>query len=123
MENKPIGTQDENPTPEENSKNKVVLPVIAVWLSFSPVVFFFVLFIISIIPGAFELALPPLLLLTVLSPIAGVIIGVISLSRGKKRIDPVGRKLAIIAIVVPLSFVALVLTFSIGAATGLIPLM
>jgi len=64
-----------------------------------------------------------LLLLASLAPIAGIILGVVGLRRGRKRIGTVGFILAIVAIALPLSVVALVVVFSIGVATGVISLM
>jgi ABC-type dipeptide/oligopeptide/nickel transport system permease component len=58
-----------------------------------------------------------------LSPLAGVIAGIVSLCRGKARIGTAGMIIAIVAIGAPLAVVAFVIIFFVGAVTGMIPLM
>jgi len=97
-------------------KNKIGVPLIASVLSISPIL------IISI--GSFGFALMSYAyLFLILCPIAGLIMGIISLIQGKKRIGLAGMIFAVIAVALPLAMVALILVVFIGVSTGLISLM
>ena len=95
---------------------EIGLPLIALGLDLAPV------FIITF--GSLTGRVPPFaLLFTVLLPIAGLIMGIVSLSLGKSRIGKIGKTLAIITVSLPLAFVTFIVLFFIGAATGVISLM
>ena len=103
---------------EDNIKNKpkIGLPLLALSLDAFPVLIIFL--------GQFLNAFSAfVLLLLVMSPIAGVILGVVSLNRGKTQIGMAGKVIAIIAIVIPTAIATLFISFLIGAETGLISLM
>ena len=106
---------------------KITLPLVALGLDFVPIFFFFLLFFIdafgqSTFAGTI-LSSPAVLLLVLLSPAAGLIAGVIALNQGKKRIGRLGKTLAVIAVILPISAVIFIIVFFIGAATGMIALM
>ena len=110
--------QDKHGTIFMTQKNKIEtgLPLIALCLDFVPVL---LVLIGSLIQGLSSFAL----LFMILSPIAGLMTGIISLNKGKDRIGVIGRTLAIIAVTLPLALIVIILIFFIGAATGLISLM
>jgi len=116
VENQFNDTQDVKPETALNQKNEIGLPLLALWFSVFP---FLLNYLFSGV-GSFSSFL---LLFLVLSPIAGLITGVSSLKRGKRRIGLIGIVISIIAIIIPLAFVALILVFYIGVATGIISLM
>jgi hypothetical protein len=62
------------------------------------------------------------LLFILLCPIIGAVVGVVALTR-PGGLKLAGRILSIVAIAVPVVFIALFLFFFLGVATGLIPLM
>jgi len=65
----------------------------------------------------------PVFLLVLLAPIAGMLLGVISICRGREKTGKAGMILAVIAVALPLALIAGVILFFIGAMTGIIPLM
>ena len=102
-------------TLDVESRRQIGLPLLAVGLDLVAVVLFF---------GSSLFPMPSfLLLLASLAPIAGIILGIVCLRRGRKRMGTLGFILAIGAIALPLSVVALIVVFSIGVATGVISLM
>ena len=96
--------------------NGIGLPLAALGLDLAPV---FILFLNSITRGLLSFTL----LFLVLLPVTGLITGIVSLSAGKGRIGKIGKTLAIIAISLPLAFVAFIVVIFIGAVTGVISLM
>ncbi|MCL2059824.1 MAG: hypothetical protein FWH01_12355 [Oscillospiraceae bacterium] len=104
-------------TPDAPTKKDIRMPLTALGLVLCPIFF---IFLDSI--GRFSLTSAALLPI-VIAPFAGLIVGVASLAKGKGKIGALGKTFAIIAIVLPLSVVALVVAFFVGAATGLIALM
>lgn len=96
------------------SKKNIVLPLVALVLVSIPFIFAFL--------NSLGIRITMYPLFTILSPMAGCIIGIAALQK-KGRISLAGRIIAIIAVALPLSFVALIIIFFIGAATGLISLM
>ena len=118
MENKSHDTQSVNSAADRQSKNKLTLPLIALCLSVLPVP----IIIITLFGLAAGFA-AVMLLPTLLSPVVGLVMGVIYLSKGKARTCRCGKILAVIAIALPLSAVVFVIIFFIGAMTGIIPLM
>ncbi|MDR1538328.1 MAG: hypothetical protein LBU32_10095 [Clostridiales bacterium] len=118
MNNQLSGINEANSANEEISKKEIGLPLIALGLNLFPWLLFF------------AASLTQLQVLTsfafhfmVLSPITGLIMGVISLCQGKARIGMAGKILAIVAIAWPLFWVAYFIVFFIGAATGVISFM
>lgn len=116
MDNKFINDQDANSMPPIQHKNKIGLPLFALCLDLLPVL---IILLSSLVQGLSSF----IILFIVFSPIAGLITGVISLSLGKGQIGILGKILAIIAIALPLAFIALIIIFYIGAVTGVISLM
>ncbi len=100
----------------ENSKKEIALPVIAAILSSSSILLFLISLSFGVLPSF-------VVLLMVLLPIIGFIMGIVALCRGKKRIGIIGMILAIIAILIPASVVSLIIILFIGVVTNLIPLM
>ena len=115
MENKFNNEQNGNSIATINQKKEIALPLVAVLLS-SPIA---LVFLVALGWGLPSFAV----LFMVLSPIAGLITGIMSLCRGKKRNGVVGMILSIIAIALPASIVILIIVFLIGVSTGLISLM
>ena len=116
MKNKITDSQDQNSMTTIHRKNEIGLPLLALGLDLIPILLVFL--------SSLGLGLPSFVLLfMVLSPIVGLITGVISLSRGKERIGIVGKILAITAIALPLILVIIIVIFFIGVATGVISLM
>ena len=99
----------------QRDKRILTLPLIALGLDLLPLLLIFLSSTGVYFPGFF--------LFVILSPIAGLITGVSALSRGTARIGTAGKIIAIIAVVIPLSFVALIIFFFVGASTGMISLM
>ena len=105
-------------TAENTAKmeQKITLPVVALFLDLFP---FFPIFLTSL-----HLEIRSFFWFVFLTaPILGLLLGVFSLTLGKKQIGTAGRIFAIIAIALPLSCIVFILIFFIGAATGLISLM
>ena len=103
-------------TVDAHDKYGIGLPLIALGLDFLPVLFIFLNWIL-------QGAAASILLLAVLSPIAGLMMGIISLIRGKGRIGTAAKLIAVIAIALPAAFVTFIIIFFVGAMTGIIPLM
>ena len=100
----------------EIRKSGLALPLTALGLDLGSIL---IVFLGSITRGLPSVAL----LFVVLLPIAGLITGIMSLSLGKSQIGKIGKILAIIAISLPLAFVAIIIVFFIGVVTGVISLM
>ena len=116
MENEFNNTQEADVTTASNQRKEIGLPLIALGLASVPFV--------SMLLDSLGLWIPSsTTLVVIVSPIAGMIAGVASLTKGKSRIGMLGKILAIIAIVIPLSIVAFIIIFFIGVATGQISLM
>ena len=100
---------------------KLILPITALCLSLLPIL----VFIISLfgLAGGFGGFATFALLPALLAPIIGLVTGVIYLSKVKEQKCKLGKIFAITAICIPLSVVAFVVVFFIGAVTGIIPLM
>ena len=108
---------DEEAVGGVNRRNKISLPQIALFLMLVPVLFGFV-----------NSILPPHLaaisvLITVLSPLVGLIVAIYSLISGSKDNGSLGRRVAIIVCSIPLGFIAFFFIIYVGAATGIISLM
>jgi len=116
MENQFNDTQDTKPENVISQKKEVGLPLLALGFSVLP---FLVYYLFSGL-GSFASIL---LLYLVLSPIAGLITGILSLTKGKRRIGTIGIIISIIAITIPLAIVVLIVIFFIGVSTGMISLM
>ena len=97
-------------------KNKIGLPLIALGLVIVPVLIGFFDRLFNSAPFGVEAFV---YLFLVLSPIAGMITGIVALVRGKGRIGLAGKVLAIAAISLPVIFIVFpILYLSIGMATG-----
>ena len=116
MENKINETQVTNSETVAQDKKEIGLPLIALGLDLVPIIFI-------CLSSLFQFSLPFFWLIAVLSPIAGLMTGIASLRRGKTRIGIVGKIIAIIAIIAPLSVIAFIIIFFIGVMTGVISLM
>lgn len=116
MENKFSDAQDIKSNITIQHKNKIGLPLIAVGLDLLPIL---IIFLSTLVRGLSSF----ILLFIVLSPIAGLMMGVVSLNQGKGQIGTVGKILAIVAIALPLVLVTLIVVFFIGVTTGVISLM
>lgn len=106
----------EKATPVETNmqRNNMVMPLVALGLVFVPFIF--------VLLGSLGIHIPMYSLFSILSPIAGCIVGIAALQK-KNRINRVGKIIALIAVFLPLAFVALVFIIFFGVVTGLIPLM
>ncbi|MDR0489159.1 MAG: hypothetical protein LBG99_07180 [Propionibacteriaceae bacterium] len=113
----PTEISDDTPTQLVPKLQGVGLPLLALGLVFLPVLVGYIVTWMGVyITGV-------VLLITMVGPIAGLIIGAICLSRAKNRIGVVGVILAAIAVAIPVIIIVFVLFFFIGAYTGLISLM
>jgi hypothetical protein len=114
MENNISETIDTSNTANVEKRNKIGLPIIALILDLMPFILIFILFLLSALPNLPALVFGLILLGILFSPIAGIMLGVISLSQwgiGKVRI------LSIIAILLPITYVT---TFILLIRTGAI---
>jgi ABC-type dipeptide/oligopeptide/nickel transport system permease component len=116
VENQINDEQIEQTITATQDKKEIGLPLIASGLIFVPI-------IIQWVSSLLHWSVSFLWLVAVLSPIAGLIAGVASLRRGKKRIGIAGMIISIIAIAAPLAVVAFYIIFFIGVMTGVISLM
>jgi hypothetical protein len=108
IENKLIGAQSANSITTEYNEIEIGLPIFAVCLDILPVL---VVFLDKYTNGG----LPAFVFLAAtLAPIAGLISGIVSLSKGKARIGLVGFILAVAAIGLPLSIIGFVIFFIFG---------
>lgn len=82
-------------------KAKIGLPIIALALDFAPILFVFL--------ASLHEAFLVLLLIGIFSPIIGIILGIIALCQGRKRIGTAGIIISIIAIILPIIFVITVI--------------
>jgi hypothetical protein len=118
MDKQIVEAQDTNAVTTTERKNEIGLPLIALGMSFFPVLLFFMNIF------GLEVTLPSVLLpFVIMLPLAGLITGTVSLSRGKERIGIAGKIIAIIAVALPLALIACIIVIFIGLATGLISLM
>ena len=100
---------DNTPSPSPSGTPALFLPIKALML--------------DILPTLSLLAFPLLFPYLALFPIAGLILGIVSLLQGKKRIGKTGIVLSIIAIALPALLIALIIVLLTGATMGLIALM
>lgn len=119
MESKDKDAQGMDSAATVHNKMELKLPLIAFALSILP----FILFCLHALTPALRGLTSLILLLLICSPMAGLILGIVSLSVGKGRIGLAGKILAGVAVAVPIACVALVVTFFVGVNTGLISLM
>ena len=106
---------------EESKKKEIVLPLLALFLDFLPILVFNSLGLGDYISG---LRIGSLILLGIaLSPIAGAVLGVTALAKGKERIGLLGKIIATIAVALPTAVLALIILFFAGAMTGVISFM
>ena len=107
--------------------NKMKLPLIAFGLSVLPVLLIFLFRLAMLFPAlsrGFDMFfLPVLLIVILLSPVAGLITGIVALSKGKAHIGTWGIVIAIVAIALPLVYVAIIIHQVVGIMTGQISLM
>lgn len=103
---------------EDNTqqKKKITLPLIAVCLSFLPIVMFS-------LQATSEINIPLLSLWVILAPIAGCVTGIYLLGQKKASLSLGGKMLALLAIAAPLTVVGAILALFIGVATGNISFM
>jgi len=112
MENHYVDAQEKNAV-AHTQKEEIGLPLVALGLDVLPI------FLVYL-----GLPLPSFVYLFILlSPIAGLITGIVALSRGKARIGLMGKVISIIAIVLPLFLIILIIIVFIGAMTGTISFM
>lgn len=114
MNNQPNDAQDTN-TEAGIRRYNIALPLAALALDLLPVLLGFL--------GTRGIYIPMQSLLAILSPTMGLLTGIFALNQGKARIGLAGKIIAIVAIALPLGFVAFIIIILIGATTGLIPLM
>lgn len=98
------------------SQPKTVLAIIALLFDLVPIVIVYLL-IGSPYIGSITI------MLIILSPIIGLVLGVAALSSGNTKIGTTGKVIAIMAVALPLLFMGFILLFFIGAVTGLISFM
>ena len=108
-------TRDTAQAAVQASQNRILLPLIALGLDFLPILMSGIM--------SFGIRIPAVNLLMLLSPISGLILGIVALSKGKAHIGTIGKIIALLAVALPLAIVGLVIFFFVGAATGLISLM
>lgn len=97
------------------SQPKTVLAIIALLFDLVPIVIFYLLIGATSISSA--------IVLIILSPLMGIVLGVAALSSGNTKIGTTGKVIAIMAVALPLLFMGFILLFFIGAVTGLISFM
>jgi len=97
-------------------KPEIALPLVALGLDLVPVLLFFLANLNVGFSGFWLLSL-------ILCPIAGLLMGIAALCRGKQRIGLAGKVIAIIAIGLTVSFGLVIVIFLVGAVTGVIPSM
>ena len=100
-------------------KPKIIMPLIALILAVVPLAVLLVInfFLINVGTGGW------LILVCLLSMANGLVFGIMSLTKGKKKIGKIGMILSITAIVFAASPALFVIGFMIGVSTGLISLM
>ena len=101
---------------KNDQKKEIGLPLLALFLDFAPILVFH-LGVTEYISNTF---MP---IIVILSPIVGVVLGITALAKGEERIGLFGKAISIIAVAVPVSLVALVILFFVGASTGIISFM
>ncbi|MCL2721768.1 MAG: hypothetical protein FWD47_10590 [Treponema sp.] len=104
----------ENENEQTTKKYKIGLTLLALGL---------VLFPILIIRITILFGFPIIYIFIIISPIAGMILGVISLKQGRKKIGIFGMILSITAIALPVIVVISIIVLFIGVATNTIYLM
>ena len=106
MESKINDTQTAKTITTIHHKNEIGLPLIALGLDLLP---FLIIALLSIASRyVVQWIVPFVVLIIVFSPIIGIITGAASLSRGKERIGIAGMVIAIIAVSLPFSIIALI---------------
>lgn len=117
MENQLIDGQSVDSMHGTHHKKEIGLSLVALCLSLVP-------FLLVFLSNIFNFNLPGLVILfIILSPIAGLIMGIASLCKGKKKIGNFGMIFSIIAIALPALLIILIILLFIGAATGVISFM
>lgn len=119
MKNQINEIHEENPQSDNSSEistKKITLPVIALMLDFLPFAVFYLRFFNS---GFESFAI----MLFLLCPIVGLILGVVAISKGKKVVGKAGMIIAILAVSLPLLLATLIILFYVGVSTGIIALM
>lgn len=96
----------------KDNKKSLLTPIVALLLECVPFALLYSGFFGSLI-----------LLLLLICPIIGLILGVSSLRKGKKTIGLSGMVLSALAVIFPAGLICFILYFFIGITTGLIPLM
>ena len=113
MDNENLETRAPDQPADEQKKYDIRLPLLALG--------FIVISIGFIIIYDFNWGIELLLFAL---PITGIITAIAALSKGKKVIGPVGKAIAIVALVIPCSAIALLIAFFIilyyGASVGLV---
>jgi len=125
MEEPPAGIRDPYAVDDVLQKKKIGLPVIALALALWPFLYYFMDMRSVVVPlvnsnnaGLSCLGISLILGVT-FSPIAGIILGISSLSMGKKRIGATGILISILVVSSPIIFIAI---FILRVATGSIVL-
>lgn len=103
----------------ENSENISVKNKKQLWLSIVALLLEILPFMLLMLVGGNGFTL----LFLLIAPIAGLILGVDLLRKGKKNIGIFAMTGAIIAIALPSLLIGCIIVFFIGITTGLIPLM
>jgi len=84
-----------------SKKKRLALPISALACEVGGPIVFFLLTLLSVSVGFLNFLAWPCLLMIILSPVAGIIIGIISLCFGKKEIGKSGVIMSIISLVLP----------------------
>ena len=102
MENKSVDTQDTSPETTELQNNKIGLPLLALTLVIIPA--------LLALLNMLGLYLPPFAaLIMIISPIIGLVLGIMALDKKDGQIGKARKILATTAIAIPLIFVAIIL--------------
>ena len=115
MENEYIPTPNTETAPVDR-KSGLRLPLIALGLDFAPIL---LIALTSRVAGLQGL----LFLLVLLCPVAGLITGIMAFVRGRGSLSLAAKIIAGVAILLPFSFIVLIVLLFVGAATGVISLM
>ena len=99
-----------------------LLPVLLLFLYFLGIYFSFIFYSSWFFRGS-GLFMQGIILVTILSPIAGLITGIVALHEGKAYMSKLEKTLAIIAVTLPLALIAFIIILYVGVRTGLVPFM
>lgn len=113
-------SRNEDPAPDAPKKNsigkKLVFPLTALGMDIIAPAFLFVVSLLAMYIGGGGFLLICILLM-ILSPIAGIVFGIVSLTLGKKEIGKAGVTISVIAIALPvLAVLIMILLFKTGVA-------